>query len=199
MESAVHIENLTINYGQTPAVSDISFDIYKGDFLAIMGPNGGGKSTLLKAILGLIPINSGELLIFDKPVSEYGSLISYVPQFSEIDRKFPISVLEVVMTANIRKGVHPFFKYSEKNKNNALEQLEYVGIRHLYDRQISELSGGEFQRLLIARAIAVNSQLLILDEPTASVDPSSRKRIYDLLKDLNTKNNMTIIMVTHDL
>lgn len=199
MEKAIHIENLTVSYEQTIALKNICLDVQKGEYLAIMGPNGGGKSTLLKSILGLIPIDSGKILIFGKSVNKLGTQISYVPQFSAVDRKFPVSALEVVMTSYIRNGLHPFFKYKKEQKQEALKQMEYVGISDLAKRQISELSGGEFQRLLIARALAVNPQILILDEPTASVDPHSRETIYNVLDNLNKKKEMTILMVTHDL
>ncbi len=199
MDIAIHVENLTVAYENTVALKNVCLDVHKGEFLAIMGPNGGGKSTLLKSILGLIPVSAGKIEILGKPVKKCGAEISYVPQFANVDRKFPISAVEVVMTSYIRNGLHPFFRYKKEDKQKAIEQMKYVGIDDLAGRQISELSGGEFQRLLIARAMAVNPQILILDEPTASVDPSSREKIYDVLDKLNKEKNMTIIMVTHDL
>lgn len=199
MEKAISIENVSVNYAQTVALRNICFEVNKGEYLAIMGPNGGGKSTLLKSILGLIPVDSGKVLIFGKPIQSCGTQISYVPQFSDVDRNFPVTALEVVMTSYIRNGLHPFFRYKTEQKQEALKKMEYVGIAELAKRQISELSGGEFQRLLIARALAVNPQILILDEPTASVDPHSRETIYNVLDNLNKNKNITILMVTHDL
>lgn len=196
-ESAIHIEKLTVNYRHTPALTCVCLDVPKGEFLGIIGPNGGGKTTLLKAILGLVPIAEGEIKIFGNHIKENKSVIAYVPQFSLVDRAFPISALEVVLTAYLKGAIHPFFRYNKQQRKSAVEAMERMGIADLADRQISELSGGEFQRLLIARAIATNPEILLLDEPTASIDPVSRENIYLLLSELN--KSVTIIMATHDL
>ncbi|MBN7772183.1 ATP-binding cassette domain-containing protein [Clostridium aminobutyricum] len=196
-QTAVKIENLSVYYGQTPAIIDASFDVEEGEFLGIIGPNGGGKTTLLKAILGLTPISSGTIEIYGKKISKNRKLIGYVPQIAAMDKRFPISVLEVVLTGRLNQGLSPFFKFQSKDKESAYEALKKVGIEHLANRQISELSGGEFQRMLIARALTVNPKMLILDEPTASVDAASKEQIYNLLGELNKE--MTIILVTHDL
>ncbi|SFS05392.1 metal ABC transporter ATP-binding protein [Anaeromicropila populeti] len=197
METAVHITNLSVNYGKTQALQNIFLDVSEGEFLGIMGPNGGGKSTLLKAILGLIPVTTGQIQIYNKAHMKNRSEIGYVPQFSNMDKQFPISCIEVVLTGQLKHGLAPFFHYSKKDKMTAWEKLERVGIEKLANRQIAELSGGEFQRLLIARALAVNPRILLLDEPTASVDAVSREQIFTLLEELNREK--TIILVTHDL
>jgi zinc transport system ATP-binding protein len=197
METAIHIENLTVYYGETPAIKNVCMDVNQGEFLGIIGPNGGGKSTLLKAILGLTPITHGKIQIYGKKLNKNRASVGYVPQFATMDRRFPISALEVVLTGRIKPGVSPFMKYSNADKEISYEQLKRVGIDRLANRQISALSGGEFQRLLIARALTINPEILLLDEPTASVDASSRDQIYDLLEALNKK--MTIVLVTHDL
>ncbi|RDU23503.1 metal ABC transporter ATP-binding protein [Anaerosacchariphilus polymeriproducens] len=194
---AVKIENLSVYYGQTKALENVSMEVEEGEFLGIMGPNGGGKSTLLKAVLGLIPTTTGRILVYNKDIKENRSIIGYVPQFATMDKRFPISVFEVVLTGCIRKKISLFHKYSSKDRELAYEQLNRVGIAKLANRQISELSGGEFQKLLIARALAVQPKLLLLDEPTASVDAKSRDQIYELLGELNKE--MTIILVTHDM
>lgn len=194
---AVKIENLSVYYGQTPALSGVSFDIEEGEYLGIIGPNGGGKTTLLKSILGLIPINNGKIEIFNNRISKNKSLMGYVPQIAVMDKRFPISVLEVVLTGRLKQGLSPFFKFNAVDKEKANEALSKVGIQHLACRQISELSGGEFQRMLIARALTVEPKILLLDEPTASVDAGSRDQIYNILEELNKE--MTIILVTHDL
>lgn len=196
-ECAIHVENLCVKYRHTTALSDVCIDLHEGEFLGVIGPNGGGKSTLLKAILGLVPISGGKISIFGRENTENSSLVGYVPQFSAVDRSFPISVKEVVMTAFMKGPLHPFFRYSAEHRRRALKQLERVGIAELANRQIAELSGGEFQRMLVARALAVEPKILLLDEPTANVDPASRAQIYDLLAALN--KSVTIVLVTHDL
>ncbi|MFZ7133283.1 MAG: metal ABC transporter ATP-binding protein [Eubacteriales bacterium] len=193
---AVHIDNLSVYYGRTPAVTDVCLDIHDGEYLGIIGPNGGGKSTLLKAILGLVPISAGTIQVYGHNTKNK-ALVGYVPQFAALNTKFPISLFEVVLTGCLKKGLSLFHIFSEKDKKTAYALLEKVGLENLADRQISELSGGEFQKMLIARALAVNPKLLLLDEPTASVDASSRTQIYNLLSDLN--KDMTIVIVTHDL
>ncbi len=193
----VHIENLSVYYGQTPAISDVCLDVEQGEYLGIIGPNGGGKSTLLKAILGLIPLTEGKIELFGNCSGECKKSIGYVPQSAQMDRTFPISVKDAVITGRQTPGLKPFSRYSRNDMNIAAELLEEVGILELGNRRISELSGGEFQKMLIARALAVQPELIILDEPTASVDAMSRLQIFNLLAELSKK--MTIIMVTHDL
>ncbi|MFI3250719.1 MAG: metal ABC transporter ATP-binding protein [Eubacteriales bacterium] len=191
MAATIKIDHLSVSYDNTRALNDISFVVEEGDFLGVIGPNGGGKSTMLKAILGLVPIAQGSVEICN------GVAVGYVPQFAQVDKRFPISVRDAVLTGRLKKGLHLFQKYSDQDKELALEKLTEVGISHLADRQIAQLSGGEFQRMLIARALCVNPKILLLDEPTASVDPQSRELIYQLLTEINKK--MTIILVTHDL
>ncbi|HOO28865.1 MAG TPA: ABC transporter ATP-binding protein, partial [Lachnospiraceae bacterium] len=197
METVIHTDDLSVYYGDTAAITNICLTVEKGEFLGIIGPNGGGKSTLLKAILGLVPVTAGNILVYGQAVKKSRIAVGYVPQFATMDRRFPISVLEVVLTGRLKAGLSLFAKYSGEDREVAYTQLKRVGIEHLAKRQISELSGGEFQKLLIARALMVHPALLLLDEPTASVDVKSREQIYHLLKELN--DEMTIVLVTHDL
>lgn len=196
-QTAIQIRNLSIFYGQKPALEEICLDVKDGDYLGIIGPNGGGKSTLLKAILGLAETAAGTVRIYGDEPGKNKAVMGYVPQFAVMDRQFPITLREVVLTGRLKQGISPFFTYNKKDKEIAGDLLEKVGIADLANRQIAQLSGGEFQKMLIARALAVNPRLLLLDEPTASVDASSREQIYELLAELN--KNMTIILVTHDL
>ncbi|HRX13580.1 MAG TPA: metal ABC transporter ATP-binding protein [Eubacteriales bacterium] len=190
---AISIKNLTARYDNNIALQDINIDVKKGEFLALIGPNGGGKSTLIKAILRLAPFE-GKIEIFgQKKIDDVG----YVPQISSAEKKFPISVLEVVLSGLHKKTLNPFSKYSQMQKNEAMETLERLGIEKLADRQIDELSGGEFQKTLLCRALLSKPKILLLDEPTANIDPSSAKNIYELLKELN--KTITIVMATHDL
>lgn len=193
----VHIENLSVSYGQTPALTGVSLDIFEGEYLGIIGPNGGGKTTLLRSILGLIPKNSGTVQVFGENPKKKEVPLGYVPQFTALDRRFPITVYEVVLSGRLKHGLSPMHRFSKDDKNAADDLLEKVGISGLKNRRISELSGGEFQKMLIARALAVNPMLLLLDEPTAGVDAASRQLIYKLLANLNKQ--ITIILATHDL
>ena len=191
MGKVIKIENLSVYYGNTPALRNVYLEVEEGEFLGIMGPNGGGKSTLLKAMLGLVAPTQGSI-VFNERESGEQRRIGYVPQFTSIDRHFPITVKEVVLAGHMKTKLQPFFQYSTVDKEDTMAQLERVGIAELADRPILALSGGEFQKMLIARALAVHPGLLLLDEPTASVDAMSRQQIYQLLGELNKE--MTIIM-----
>lgn len=192
MDSAININNLTVSYSGADAINNISLDIKKGEFVCIMGPNGGGKTTLLNTVLGFLKPDSGHIEI------SRSSSVSYVPQIAAIDRDFPITALETVMTAFLKSGLHPFKKFSKAERQKATDILKEVGLEQYAQRQISGLSGGEFQRLLIARALASDPKILLLDEPTASVDITSRDKIFSILKELNCKG-ITVITVTHDI
>lgn len=194
---AVAIRSLSVRYENTSALTDISFSVADGDYLGIIGPNGGGKTTLLKSILGLIPVEVGHIEVYGHEPGTAKKLIGYVPQITMLNHRFPITVRQVVLTGKLPEGLPLLHRYTIEDRKRADELLHQVGIAHLADRQIGQLSGGEFQRMLIARALAVEPKLLLLDEPTASVDPRSRTQIFELLQELNRR--MTIILVTHDL
>lgn len=196
-DKVVHVDNLTVYYGQTPALAGVCLDVYEGEYLGIIGPNGGGKTTLLKTILGINPPTGGNVEIYGEPIAQQRTLMGYVPQVAAMNKTFPMTVFEVVLTGRIKSRFKPFFHYTQKDKEIVWDLLAKVGISDLSERQISQLSGGEFQKMLIARALAVKPRLLLLDEPTASVDAVSREQIYHLLEELNKE--MTIILVTHDL
>lgn len=192
MKPILKTQNLSVSYGNLEAIENITLDIIKGEFLCILGPNGGGKTTLLNTILGFIPHYSGNIQI-DKNIK-----LSFVPQSSSVDRDFPISVLDTVLTATLKKGLNPFKRYIKAEKQAALEALEKVGLKDATSRQIGELSGGEFQRLLLARSLCANPTLLLLDEPTANIDPISKTEIFEILKGLKN-SGVTVVLVTHDL
>lgn len=195
-KKALQIQDLTVNYGSVCALSDINLDVDKGEYLGIIGPNGGGKTTLLKAILGLIPVTAGKIIIYGKEGGKARRLAGYVPQFSSLEKNFPITVGEVVLTGRLTLKKLFLHRYTREDRDAASLAMEQVGISSLSGRQIDTLSGGQFQKMLIARALAMGPELLLLDEPTASVDTKSREQIYELLAKLNQK--MTIILVTHD-
>ena len=194
---AIHVDHLTVHYGQTPGIQGVCLDVAQGEYVGIIGPNGGGKTTLLKAILGLVPAAEGTVEILGLPNLEGRKQVGYVPQFTQLNKQFPITVEEVVLTGRVKKGIAPFFRYHSEDVDIARLMMRRVGLERLARRQASQLSGGEFQKMLIARALAIQPKILMLDEPTASVDVASHGQIFSLLAQLNTE--MTVILVTHDL
>lgn len=195
MEPLISLKNVSVQYESTTALEDVSLDIYPDDFLGIIGPNGGGKTTLVKAILGNIP-HSGRVL-YTPTLSERGHrLIGYLPQLSEFDRSFPVSVIEVVMSGlQAEKGL--LKRYTANDRKRAMGLLEMAGVADIAERQISEISGGQMQRALLCRAVILEPKLLILDEPTNFVDNQFENELYTLLKQLNER--MAIVMVSHDI
>ena len=173
----------------------VSFSVFKGDFFAILGPNGGGKTTLLRVILGLQLPTSGIITVFDAPPGRAHGRIGYVPQRLFFDREFPVSVHDVVLMGRLSKK-KLLQRYNEDDRRKAEEALDITGMSRLRNHRIGTLSGGELQRTLIARALAGEPELLLLDEPTASVDPEMKTTIHDLLDRL--KQQLTIMLVTHD-
>ncbi len=196
MDKALSIEKLNFHYDTLPTLEDVNLSIDSGEFVGIFGPNGGGKTTLLKLILGLLHPQKGKVRLFGLSPVEARYLIGYVPQSIRFDRDFPISVLEVVMMGALRK-LNWLGRYPSEVKVHARQALERVGLSHKEKASFGTLSGGETQRALIARAIVDNPRMLILDEPTANIDPKGEQSIHELLVELN--KTMTILMVTHDL
>ena len=195
MESLVSLKNVSVQYDENIALESVSLDIYPDDFLGIIGPNGGGKTTLVKAILGTISHN-GEVA-YSPTLSEQGHrLIGYLPQQTEFDRSFPISVIEVVMSG-LQAEKRLMKRYSTADRKRAMQLLEMAGIADIAERQISEISGGQMQRALLCRAVILEPKLLILDEPTNFVDNQFENELYTLLRRLNER--MAIVMVSHDL
>ncbi len=197
MTLALQVEGLSVDYGRTRALSDIHLSVHEGDFLGIIGPNGGGKTTLLKTILGLVQPTEGSVRLYGKSPKESRTRVGYVPQIANLDRRFPIHVEDLVLMGKLPGKLTPFYRCSSQDRAHVHELLDKTGIFSLRKRQVAHLSGGEFQKALIARALASNPSLLVLDEPTASVDTHSHHHICNLLKELNTQ--LTIVLVTHDL
>lgn len=206
--SIIEIKNFSFSYDQDVILENINLSVQKNDFLAIIGPNGGGKSTLVKAILGINSVKKGSIKILGEKPSLNLSKLGYVPQNTNINTNFPIKVIEVVMMGHIRDEneksnsknfLHKYFKigYNEFEKSCALSALRQVGMEEYAHKKIGTLSGGQRQRVMIARALCSHPSILILDEPTASIDVSWQKQIYDLLQELN--KTITIIVVSHDI
>lgn len=192
MLKIVEIEHLTIEYPDVKAVDDVSFTVNQGDFLGIIGPNGAGKSTLFASMLSLNTKYKGTIKFFDTDIRKsknYLKEIGYVPQKPIFEKNFPATVNDVV-----KMGLH---KESDENKID--EILQQLWIHELSERRIGELSGGQQQRVFIAKALVNNPKVLILDEPVTGIDQQSIDLFYSILKELNSKQNITIIWSSHDL
>ena len=196
LKDIIKIRNLNFSYDKQVVLEGINLEYSSDEFLAIIGPNGGGKSTLLKLILGLLKPQSGEIKLFGKEPSEVSKFIGYVPQNFLSNQSFPMMVLEVVLMGLIDKKIFGF--YSKDEKALALSALEKVGMREFANARIGELSGGQRQRVYIARALCANAKVLILDEPTASIDTKGQAEIYEILKGINA-NGVGVVLVSHDL
>ena len=194
--SVIDLQDVSFGYDENLVLEDINLSVDDGDFLAIIGPNGGGKSTLLKLMLGLIEPDSGSVKIYGDAPCKNISQIGYVPQNTNVNIDFPITVIEVVMMGHIPQK-RPLFGYSNKEKECALEALKEVDMQEYAHRRIGNLSGGQRQRVMIARALCTHPKILLLDEPTASIDALGQKEIYQLLKKLNQE--MSIVVVSHDI
>ncbi|GBE55547.1 MAG TPA: ABC transporter ATP-binding protein [Euryarchaeota archaeon] len=190
----VSLKNLYVYFNNTVSLEDINLSIKQNTFLGIIGPNGGGKTTLLRVILGLIKPDRGEVRVFGKTPEEGRKFIGYLPQYNLFDHSFPLNVFEVVLMGRYR-GI--FKDYSKEDKAAVINALKTVGMFEFKDRQIGRLSGGQLQRVFIARAIVREPKLLLLDEPTASIDPEMQRAFYDLL--LKLKERMAVVLITHDV
>ncbi|MBC1515757.1 metal ABC transporter ATP-binding protein [Listeria immobilis] len=192
----MNIQNLTISYKQKVAIENVSLQIASSKLTGIIGPNGAGKSTLLKGMMGLIPRENGQIILDGVPLSTWKKKIAYVPQRSEVDLTFPITVLDMVLL-----GTYPTLglvkRPGKKEKQIALEALEQVEMTSFRKRQIGELSGGQLQRVFIARALAQHAEIFFLDEPFAGIDMTSEALIMKLLKKWRDSGK-TIVVVHHD-
>ena len=196
MGKILEIKSVFAGYNDEIILKDVSLDIFDDDFIGIIGPNGGGKTTLLNVILGLIKPFKGTVKFFDDIRTERHNKIGYLPQLNKIDNKFPITVKEVVLSGLIY-GLGLLKRYTKADKLIAEEILKKIGICDIKDASIGELSGGQMQKVLLARAIISSPRLLILDEPNTFVDNQFEGELYKILQELN--NEMAIIIVSHDL
>ena len=194
---ALHVEDLTVTYGDIPALWDIDIDIPPGVMAAVVGPNGSGKSTLLKAVLGLVRPVAGHVRLFGRPMRAMRGRVAYVPQRSAVDWDFPASALDVVLMGMYRQ-IGWLRRPGAVHCTRATEALRQVGLEDYATRQISQLSGGQQQRVFIARALVQEADILMLDEPMAGVDATTEAVIIDLLRDLQAQGR-TVIVVHHDL
>jgi len=195
--SPLSIHDLTVAYHRKPVIWDIDLEIPEGSLVGVVGPNGAGKSTLIKACLELVPKSSGEIMIFGQPYRKQRHLVGYVPQRESVDWDFPVSVLDVVaMGTYARLGW--FRPVNRQCKEEAMLALERVGLQDYARRQISQLSGGQQQRTFLARALAQNARLYLMDEPFAAVDAATERAIVTLLQQFRAEKK-TCVVVHHDL
>lgn len=193
---AVTFQNVIFSYGRAPILEDVNFAIQERTFISIVGPNAGGKTTLLKLMLGLLKPSQGIIEVFGQPPEKARARIGYMPQYVQFDPNFPVSVLDVVLMGRLGKGMR-FGPYRKKDKAIALEALHKLEMDKARNRPFIALSGGQRQRVLIARALASEPELLLLDEPTANVDMAVETELFDLLNTMS--KTITIVVVSHDL
>jgi len=194
--SIVTLDDVSFAYNREPVIENVSLEILPGDFTAMIGPNGGGKTTLLRLILGLIKPSQGTIRVMGKPALAAAPMIGYVPQNVHINNNFPITALDVVLMGKLdpkKRGA----RYSDADRREAADALERLHMAPYANTKISELSGGQRQRIFIARALVTRPNLLLLDEPTANIDTRGQSEFFDLLKALNRE--ITILVVSHDL
>jgi zinc transport system ATP-binding protein len=196
MNPVIQIKNLSLSYGDIKVLENIDLTIPENSFVSIVGPNGAGKTTLMKILLGLIKINSGDVKIFGKVPNEVDpAFIGYVPQIKTMDRSFPAIAIELVTSGITRRW--PWFVKGHK-KQKSLDALSLVKATNLANRTLSELSGGELQRVCLARSIVRNPKLVVLDEPATGIDAIGEADLYNLLEAYQEKSGATILMITHD-
>lgn len=193
----IELHNLTVAYQQKPVLWNLDYTLPAGKLIGVVGPNGSGKTTMIKSIMGLVPLSSGYVRIFDEPLDKVRARVSYVPQRGSVDWDFPINVLEVVLMGRA-KPRQLFSRYSSQDKEIAMDALKKVNMEAFIKRQISELSGGQQQRVFLARALAQQADLYLMDEPFAGVDAATENTIMDLLKSMRAEGK-TIVVVHHDL
>ena len=192
----IDINNVCFNYGEVSVLKDISLQIHEDEFIGIIGPNASGKSTLLKLVLGLLKPDTGTINISKQKCQHAKNHIGYVPQHVSFSRDFPVTVEEVVLMGHITSSSF-FFKFNKEEIESARKAMQTLEIEDIAKRQIGSISGGQLQRVLIARALVCQPNILILDEPTSNVDMRVEEDIFSLLK--NYSEHMTIIVVSHDI
>ena len=198
----IQIENLWFSYNGPysergkQVLEDVTLTIEQGDFACIVGPNGGGKTTLLKLLMGLLQPQKGSVTVFGQPPAKVSHRLGYLQQNPRFDPSFPVTVMDMVLMGRLKKGIVPGF-YSQADKHAATRSLEEVGLYYRRNESFSSLSGGQRQRALIARVLATEPEALLLDEPTSYLDLQAEQGLYELLNELNKR--LAVVMVSHDL
>lgn len=197
-QPVIEVKGLSVSYGKSPVLWDINLTLFSNELIAVIGPNGAGKSTFLKALLGFVPLLSGSIAFFDKePLSKVQSKVAYVPQAQSVDWNFPINCLEVVMMGAFFE-MNAFKWASKKIKEKAKAIMDQLGILELSKRPISELSGGQKQKLFIARALMQDAELYLLDEPFVGIDHTTQEQLLSLFKKMRDLGK-TLVIIHHDL
>lgn len=199
-QTIIALQNVSFAYYSEAVVKDVSLEIHKGDYVGIIGPNGGGKSTLLKLMIGLLTPTEGTIKLFGTDIKNFHDWpkIGYVPQKNSFDTSFPVTVEEVVMMGRYGK-LGLFHLPTKEDKEKVVKALKEVEMLPFRTRQISDLSGGQQQRVFIARALASEPEVIYLDEPTVGVDIKTQQQFYSLLRKLNRELELTLILVSHEL
>ena len=192
----ITIEHLTAGYDDKQVLNDINLTVYQDDYLGIIGPNGGGKTTLMRLILGLMKPTKGSIRFYKDNQEVKEITLGYLPQYNDLDRQFPISVYEVVLSG-LSKSKGLFTRYTKKHHQQVVNTLERMQLIDLKDRHIGALSGGQLQRVLLARAIVSKPDVVILDEPNTYIDRRFQKQMYEMLEQIN--KDCAIIIVSHDI
>ena len=191
----IAIKDLYFSYGKENILENVNLNVEKGGFDCVVGPNGGGKTTLLKLILGTLKPDRGEIKVFGENPQKACRRIGYMPQYAYLDLQFPVSVMDIVLMGRLGRNFGG--RYTKRDRQAALEALDELKMSGLSERHFSRLSGGQRQRVLIARALCGDPDLLLLDEPTANIDPEVQETFFKILQDLNAR--MTILVVSHDI
>jgi manganese/zinc/iron transport system ATP- binding protein len=197
LKTVIKIQNLSVAYNEKVVLEDINLELPAGKLIGVIGANGSGKTTMLKSIMGLLPIKSGEVKIFDKNLADIRQKVSYVPQRSLVDWDFPANVLDVVLMGRINPN-NIFKSPTQQDRDIAQEAIQKVGLQDFTKRQISQLSGGQQQRVFLARALTQQAEVYLLDEPFVAIDVATENTIIDLLKEMRQAGK-TIVVVHHDL
>lgn len=200
MSPIIEVKNLSVNYGQTEALKNVSFVILKGDFIGLAGPNGAGKTTLIKAVLGLIPVSNGTIDVLGNKLDKFNNWgkIGYLPQKSStINALFPAIVKEIIILGLLSQKKLPK-RITKNDQIKVTNILNDLGIIDLKNKMFGELSGGQQQKVLLARALVSNPEILIFDEPSTALDPNSRESFFKLVQKLNKEKGIAIILITHD-
>lgn len=197
MVDPVVLDHVSAGYGSGDVVRDVSLVLHEGEFMAVTGPNGGGKTTILRTILGLLKPSCGTVMVMGKPPEAGCREAGYVPQFGSFDRKYPILAEEVV-SMGLRGEKGPFRRFDRSDRVRIREAMDYAGVSEFAKMRIGDLSGGQLQRTLLARALVSKPRILLLDEPTASLDPEMRESVYSILRQAKA-DGISVMVVTHDI